>query len=56
MEEKEYLAIVWKVASDSIKNIAHGTQDVGALNECFVQTRKRLYALGVSPDELKTFE
>lgn len=56
MDEKEYLGMVWKVATDSIKNAARGNQDIGALNECFIETRKRLHALGVSDEEIKTYE
>lgn len=56
MEEKDYLALVWKVATDSIKNARNGNQNIGALNECFIETRKRLNALGVSNDEIKTYE
>lgn len=56
MNEKEYLSIVWKVAVDSVKNAAHGNQDIGALNECLMETRKRLHALGVSEEELKEIE
>ena len=56
MEQKEYLALVWKVATDSVKNAAHGNQDVGALNDCFIETRKRLRELGVSDEEIKTYE
>jgi len=56
MDEKEFLSLVWKVATDSIKNCKNGNQDIGALNECFVETRKRLYALGVTSEEIKDFE
>lgn len=56
MEEKDFLALVWKVATDSIKNCKNGNQDIGALNECFIETRKRLTALGVTAEEIKTFE
>lgn len=56
MNEKEYLAIVWKVATDSIKNCKNGNQNIGALNDCFIETRKRLTALGVSEKEIKSYE
>lgn len=56
MNEKEYLALVWKVATDSIKNCANGTQDIGALNDVFIETRKKLNALGVTNEEIKTYE
>lgn len=56
MKEKEYLALIWKVATDSIKNCAHGNQDIGALNDIFIETRKRLHALDVSDEEIKTYE
>lgn len=56
MNEKEYLALVWKVATDSIKNCKNGNQDIGALNEVFIETRKRLYELGVTAEEIKTYE
>ena len=56
MPEKEYLALGWKVATDSIKNAARGNQNIGALNDYFIETRKRLYALGVTAEELKTYE
>lgn len=56
MEEKTFLALVWKVATDSIKNARNGNQDIGALNDCFIETRKRLTVLGVTAEELKTYE
>lgn len=56
MDEKDYLALVWKVATDSVKNCAHGNQDIGALNECFIETRRRLHEMGVSDEEVKTYE
>lgn len=56
MDEKEYLALVWKVATDSIKNCANGNQDIGALNMVFMETRKRLIVLGVTDNEIKTYE
>lgn len=56
MEEKDFLALVWKVATDSIKNCKNGNQDIGALNECFIETRKRLTVLGVTAEEIKTYE
>ena len=56
MDEKEYLGLVWKVATDSIKNCRNGNQDIGALNECFIETRKRFYALGGTEEELKAYE
>ena len=56
MDEKNFLALVWKVATDSIKNCRNGNQDIGALNECFIETRKRLHALGVTDEEIKTYE
>jgi len=56
MNEKEYLALVWKVATDSIKNCKNGNQNIGALNDVFIETRKRLGALGVTNEEIKTYE
>ncbi len=56
MSELEYTKLVWHVATDSIKNAAHGTQDIGALNEVLMETRKRLHALGVSDEEIKKYE
>lgn len=56
MDEKDYLALVWKVATDSIKNFKHGNQDIGALNECFIETRKRLTEMGVGAEEIKSYE
>lgn len=56
MNEKDYLALVWKVATDSIKNCKNGNQNIGALNDCFIETRKRLKALGVTDEEIKTYE
>lgn len=56
MKEKDYLALVWKIASDSIKNCKNGNQDIGALNDCFIETGKKLHALGVTDEEIKTFE
>lgn len=56
MDEKEYLGLIWKVATDSIKNCRNGNQDIGALNECFIETRKRFYALGGTEAEIKAYE
>lgn len=56
MNEKDFLGLVWKVATDSIKNCRNGNQNIGALNDCFIETRKRLTALGVSGEEIKTYE
>ncbi len=54
--ERKFLALVWKVATDSIKNCKNGNQNIGALNDCFIETRKRLYTLGITADEIKTYE
>lgn len=56
MDQKEYLLLVWKVATDSIKNCKNGNQDIGALNDCFIETRKQLNELGVSNEEIKAAE
>lgn len=56
MDEKEYTLIVWHVATDSIKSAAHGNQNIGALNQCLMETRKRLTALGVSDKEIAKYE
>lgn len=56
MDEKEYLGLVWKVATDSVKNCRNGNQDIGALNECFIETHKRFYELGGSEKELNAYE
>lgn len=56
MNEKDFLALVWKVATDSLKNCRNGNQDIGALNECFIETRKRLTELGVTKEEINLFE
>lgn len=56
MDEKAYLQLGWKVATDSIKNCRNGNQDIGALNTFFIETRTRLNALGVTDKEIKTYE
>lgn len=56
VKDKEFLALGWKVATDSIKNCARGNQDIGALNDFFIEARVRLTAMGVSSSEIKTYE